>query len=91
MGDECDLEGFFDLGPGLVCICDMFIFQVGEPSLGKSFSLSLELPIEKNHYSCFIRVLIHIKSEVGPHGHKIHVPRKVCDMLYWRLNFSRFP
>ena len=62
--NECGLQGFLDLDPVLVGICNMFIFKLGKPSLGKGFSLSLEHPIEKNHALHFIGKLICMKGRV---------------------------
>ena len=41
IGGECGLEGFLDLGPGLVCISNAFVFKLGEPSFDKGFSILL--------------------------------------------------
>ena len=48
----------------------MFIFELGEPSLGKGFSSSFEHSIEENHSLCFIRELVHMKDKIGLHGHE---------------------
>ena len=68
IGDKCSLEGFLDLGPGLVCVYNAFVFELGEPSLGKGFSSSFGHPIEENHSSHFIRVFVCMKGKVGLHG-----------------------
>ena len=70
IGGECCLEGFLDLGPVLVSVCNMLVFKLGKPSLSKSFSLSLGYPIEENHSLCFIRELVCINGKVSLHGHE---------------------
>ena len=70
IGGKCCFEGFLDFGPILVCFRDMFVFKLGEPSLGKGFSSAFGHPIEENHGSCFIRKLVHVKSKVDLHGHE---------------------
>ena len=52
IGGKYGLEGFLDLGLGLVCICNAFVFELGEPSLSKGFSSSLGHSVEENHGSC---------------------------------------
>ena len=52
IGGECSFEGFLDLGPGLVCISDVFIFKLGESSSGKGFSSSFGYLIKENHGFC---------------------------------------
>ena len=73
VGGECSLECFLDLGPGLVCICDAFIFELDEPSLGKGFSLSFGHPVEENHDLHFIGIFVHMKGKVGLHNHESSV------------------
>ena len=68
IGSECGLEGFLDLGPGLVYVCDVVIFELGKPSLSKGFSLSFGHSIEENYGLCFIRVLVCMKGTIGLHG-----------------------
>ena len=70
IGGKCSFEGFLDLGPVLVSISNMFIFELGEPSLSKGFSSSFGHPIEENHSSHFIGELVHMKDEVDHHGHE---------------------
>ena len=70
IGGECSFEGFLDLSPGLVCISDAFIFELGEPSLSKGFSLSLGHSVEENHGSCWVRVFLFMEGKIGLHGHE---------------------
>ena len=70
LGGECSLEGFLDLGPVLVSVCDVFIFKLGEPSLGKGFSSFLGYSIEENYGSCFIGKFVHMKGKIGLHGYE---------------------
>ena len=70
IGGKCGLEGFLDLDPGLVCICDAFIFELGEPSLSKGFFSYFGHPVKENHSLHFIGVFVCIKDKVGLHGHE---------------------
>ena len=67
---ECSLEGFLDLGPGLVCISNVFIFKFGEPSLGKGFSSTLGHSVEANHDSCCVGVFDFVEGKIGLYGHE---------------------
>ena len=70
IGGKYSFEGFLDLGPGLVCICNAFVFELDEPSLVKGFFLSFGHPIEANHGSHFIGVFVCMKGKVVLHGHE---------------------
>ena len=70
IGGECSLEGFVDLGSVLVSMCNVFVFELGEPSLSKGFSSFLGHPIEENHGLYFIEELVCMKGKVGLHGHE---------------------
>ena len=48
----------------------MFVFKLGEPSLGKGFSLFLGHSVEENHDSCCIGVFVFVEGEIGLHGHE---------------------
>ena len=67
---ECGLEGFLDLGPGFICFSDVFVIELGEPSLSKGFFLSLGHPVVENHSSCCIKIFVLMQGKVGLHSHE---------------------
>ena len=67
------LRAFLILVQVLSTSANTFVFERGEPSLNKGFSLSFGHSIEKNHDSCFIGILIYMKGKVGLHGHKLFI------------------
>ena len=55
---------------GLVCISDVFIFELGKPSLDKGFSSSLGHSVEENHGPCYVGVFAFVEGKIGLHGHE---------------------
>ena len=70
IGGECGLKGFLDLGPGLVCISNTLVFELGEPSFSKGFSSSLGHSVEENHGPCWVRIFVLMEGEIGLHSHE---------------------